>query len=365
MTKDAGSAGSDAAPPGGWEQLIRMITETNSGVTAMQTEQKKTNDGLEKVSTELASFKSDVAAKITELEKKHESLAEHVESRMSDFKDEVLSQVSEEVAVKLREWKEGIKDEILAEIHADNSPGAVPMLGKTNVSAKFDRLLKLSGALENNFCMGHVRHQTPTIRAASVIKQFFPDSGISLGSVQRDAKLVRFCVPPKFAVDFRAKLQEVRGAISGYGWWISQENPADLRAMYTVTNNFLKFAKNDKPALKPFFLTVERGWVFFHDAPIVPVFLIPSDTSKWADLAKLLLPKLQRADRVDWFVRATVTPTHDKFFLGKWIEVMGLEQELADSLLPLISDSQDSNLAAGGEAMDVSNVTAGLKIVKG
>jgi hypothetical protein len=204
--------------------------------------------------------------------------------------------------------------------------------------------------------MGPTKTVTPTVRASILLRRYFPEFDLSVA--KGDAKIVRFSVQPKagaLASDFRAKLQEVRGSFLAYGWWIAQENPADLRAMYTVANNFLKVAKADTLELKAYYLSVERGWVYYRDEPLVPVFLVPSDNAHWADLAAVLLSKLKAANKVDWLTRATGGLKPDSRFLEKWVEAMHLQRELADAILPNLVLQDQGQVVGEEEKMDSEN----------
>jgi hypothetical protein len=294
---------------------------------------------------------------LTDLEQKHAELAKDVDDRLDGIKDEVLASVSEEVASKLREWKDSIKAEILAEMRSDaaspdTESGVSFDSGKSRVAAKFENLLRLSRLLENNFCMGHTKLMTPSVRAPVLLRQFFPEFEFAIARVKPDAKLVRFSIVPKnkaSSADFRAKLQEVRGALLTYGWWVAQENPSDLRSMYTVTNEFLKRAKDIKSELKQFFLTLERGWIFFHEIPIVPVFLVPSDTNYWIPLADALLAKLKTVLKLDWLSRASSPPTFDRVFLRDWATIIELKQEVFDSMSPFFGSQAQPELMETAE----------------
>jgi hypothetical protein len=331
-----------------------MLTEMNDGVKKLETEMKGVNSGLDKVTTELTQFKSEINSKVETLEKKYEELADDVENRLLDFKTEVRDGISSEVETKLREWKSTLKDEIVAELKAELGAGNIaitpPELPNSSVGTKFQKLLRLSRSLENNFCMGHSKMKKPVVRAHQVLRQFFPEFDISIAG-KRDDVLVRFSVAPHASANFRAKLQEVRGAILTYGWWVAQENPADLRAMYTLTNDFLKFAKGHKSELKAFFLTIESGWVFFRDQPLLPVFLVPADTVEWDVLAGLLLSKLKSAREMAWLDRVAETPKADSVFLGRWLEAMKLKKELADALIPLFSQQDGDDQVMGEDGL--------------
>jgi uncharacterized protein YoxC len=348
----AASTSSTSAPPGGWDKFWTMLTEMNDGVKTLQTEMKGVNNGLATVSSELTQFKSEINGKVEKLEQKYDEIAEDVENRISDFKVEVRAELYGEVDAKLNEWRSSLKNEIVAELRAELGSGglsiAPPDLPNSSVGAKFQHLLRLSRSLQNNFCMGHSKMKKPVARAHHVLRQFFPEFDISIAG-KRDDVLIRFSVLPHASASFRAKLQEVRGAILTYGWWVAQENPADLRAMYTLTNDFLKFAKGDKQELKAFFLTIECGWVFFRDLPLIPVFLVPADSTEWDVLSGLLLAKLKRVRDVAWLARVAETPKPDQDFLGKWLEAMKLKKELADALVPLFSQQDGADVVMGEE----------------
>jgi hypothetical protein len=230
---------------------------------------------------------------------------------------------------------------------------APPLMPDSTIAAKFQHLLKLSRSLESNFCMGHSKMKKPTVRAHVVLRQFFPEFDLSIAG-KRDDVLVRFSVSPSSSGNFRAKLQEVRGAILTYGWWVAQENPADLRAMYTLTNDFLKFAKGNKTELKSFFLTIDSGWIFFRDQPLVPVFLIPADSTEWDVLSGLLLIKLKSSRDVAWLDRVSEVPKPDNVFLGKWLEAMKLKKELANALVPLFSQQDGDDVTMGEDLSGAS-----------
>jgi hypothetical protein len=129
--------------------------------------------------------------------------------------------------------------------------------------------------------------------------------------------------------------------------------------MYTVANGFLKVAKDARLELKAFFLSIERGWVYYRDEPLVPVFLVPSKNDQWLELADLLLGKLKESYRVDWLVRASGAIKPDLAFLKKWVETMKLEKELADAILPNLSLQEEVDTGAEGaqaeEPMDATH----------
>jgi hypothetical protein len=233
--------------------------------------------------------------------------------------------------------------ELKAEFSSGNVAITPPDLPNCSIAVKFQKLLRLSRSLENNFCMGHSKLKKPVARAHVVLRQFFPEFDINIAG-KRDDALVRFSVLPQASASFRAKLQEVRGAILTYGWWVAQENPADLRAMYTLTNDFLKFAKGHKQELKAYFLVIECGWVFYRDQPLFPVFLVPADTTEWDTLTGLLLNKLKSARDIAWLARVAAEPKPDQAFLGQWLQAMKLRQELADALVPLFSQQDGSDV---------------------
>jgi hypothetical protein len=120
---------------------------------------------------------------------------------------------------KLNEWRATLKDEIVSELRAEFSSGniaiAPPDWPHSSVAVKFQKLLRMSRSLENNFCMGHSTHsklKKPVARAHVVLRQFSPEFDIFIAG-KRDDVLVRFSVSPQASARFRAKLQEVRGAI--------------------------------------------------------------------------------------------------------------------------------------------------------
>jgi hypothetical protein len=348
------TGGAAAAPPGGWDQLMTLLNTMNDGIKTLQSEVTTLNTNLDKNTTEittfktdLANFKSEIGGKVELLEQKYEELTEDVEAQLKDFRQEVRVEVADEVEKKLSDWKQSIKQEILdelkSEVGADNITLNPPNMPNTTVGQKFQHLLRLSRSLESNFCMGHSKQKTPSVCTSSVLRQFFPKFDISYGG-KSNAALVRFSVHPKQSMSFHAKLQEVRGAIMTYGWWVAQENPADLRAMYTLTNDFLKYAKTNKTELKAFFLTIECGWVYLRDQPIIPVFLVPTDSAEWDVLSGLLLAKLKDSKGIDWLTRVAQAPKPDAAFLGKWLEAMKLRGDLAQALLPLFSSQEDNNV---------------------
>jgi hypothetical protein len=336
---------------------MNLLTDMNNGIKTLQTNMTSVTTGLEKNTTELATFKTEIGAKVKSLEEQFQGLKDDVETRLDEYKNEVRAEVAEEVESKLSTWKRELKDEIIQELKSDMGSGNIslnpPGMPSTNIGQKFKHLLRLSRSLENNFCMGHSKQKTPTVSAKSVLRQFFPEFSIDVGS-KNSAALVRFSVPPKKSAQFRAKLQEVRGAILTYGWWVAQENPSDLRAMYTVTNDFLKHAKTIRPELKAFFLTIECGWVFYRDLPIIPVFLVPADSLEWDVLAGLLLLKLKGSKGINWLERVSETPKADVSFLGKWLAAMKLKQDLVDALAPLLSvqDKQDDSMGELAEELE-------------
>ncbi len=345
-------------PPGGWDNFWAMLTNMNTGVSNLQAEMKNVYTGLGKVTDELSQFKIDINAKVAKLEKRCEDMVEEGEQRLDEFKSEVRSEIAEEIESKLQTWKDTLKSEIVAELRSEMGENPVsvnpPVLPQSSVGLKFQHLLRLSRSLECNFCMGHVKMKKPVIRAHAVLRQFFPEFQITIAGKKDDA-LVRFSVLPKAAAVFRAKLQEVRGAILTFGWWVAQENPADLRAMYTLTNDFLKFAKNHKPDLKGYFLTIERGWVFYRDMPLLPVFLIPANSDEWDVLSGMLLVKLKACRQVDWLARVAGDPKPDNAFLGRWLELMKLKPELANALVPLFSPQEASDVVMRDEISVATN----------
>jgi hypothetical protein len=376
MQPDQATAASSTpgAPPGGWDKLMNLIEGTNTGVTSLQTKMDtvttdlatlktdltKKIEGLEKKQEELGAKQDALEQKQDALEQKHEEFSAGIDLRLDAFRDEVLGEVTEEVRTKLRDWrtelKNELKNEILEELRAaESSPDTSadpPAVCKSAVGQKFQHLIRLSRALENNFCMGPTKSVVPTTRAPVLLRRYFPEFDLSIA--KGNMKIVRFSVQPKAGAlshDFRAKLQEVRGSFLAHGWWIAQENPADLRAMYTVANNFLKIAKSTSLELKAFYLSIERGWIFYREEPLVPVFLVPSDNTHWTDLADILLAKLKEANSVDWLVRATCALKPDSQFLEKWVGAMKLQKELADAILPNLI-LQEQNNVSGEEGMD-------------
>jgi outer membrane murein-binding lipoprotein Lpp len=378
MQPDQATAASSApgVPPGGWEKLMNLIEGTNTGVTSLQakmdtvttdlstlkTDLTRKIEGLETKQEELGAKQDALEQKQEALEQKYEELSAGIDHRFDALRDEVLGEVTEEVQTKLRDWraevKNELKNEIMEELRAAESSPDInadpPVVCKSAVGQKFQQLIRLSRALENNFCMGPTKSVVPTTRAAVLLRRYFPEFDLSIA--KGNMKIVRFSVQPKagaLSFDFRAKLQEVRGSFLAHGWWIAQENPADLRAMYTVANDFLKIAKANSLELKAFFLSIERGWVYYREEPLVPVFLIPSDNTYWTDLADILLVKLKESNKVDWLIRATGAMKPDSKFLEKWVGAMRLQKELADALIPKLVFQEQNE---GEERMDEENL---------
>jgi hypothetical protein len=107
----------------------------------------------------------------------------------------------------------------------------------------------------------------------------------------------------------------------------------------------LKRAKEIKSELKQFFLTLERGWIFYHEIPILPVFLVPSDTNYWVPLADLLLGKLKGVLKLDWLSRASAPPSHDQTFLRDWAMAIDLKHDVFDAMSPFFgSQAQPENM---------------------
>ncbi len=102
-------------PPGGWDSLLNLIKDTNERTKTLETE-------IKGVKSKLTNFKSEISGRMADLEQKHEELVNDIDRRFDDIKEEVLMSVSEEVATKLREWKDSIKAEILAELKSDQVP---------------------------------------------------------------------------------------------------------------------------------------------------------------------------------------------------------------------------------------------------
>jgi hypothetical protein len=92
-------------------------------------------------------------------------------------------------------------------------------------------------------------------------------------------------------------------AVKDVGWWIGQENPADLRQMEINAIRFVMETKMVCNELRRFYVEVEDGFLRFQGAPFLPVYMVPFGKEKWAHLAKILLKILQSFRSMNWVDR--------------------------------------------------------------
>jgi hypothetical protein len=178
----------------------------------------------------------------------------------------------------------------------------------------FKELLKAANARKQTFLVGVVEQLTengaqlrPKLRYAEVARRFFQGLRHTvgpLGTAQSSGlPLGRVTVHPDDVHTMKIRVRDNWRAVKDVGWWIGQENPADLRQMQINAIRFVMETKVECNELRRFYVEVEDGFLRFQGAPFLPVYMVPTDKGKWPKLAEVLLKILKSLRSLNWVDR--------------------------------------------------------------
>jgi hypothetical protein len=206
-----------------------------------------------------------------------------------------------------------------------------------------DRLKKLFSTYKSTiheakttrtFILGRKKGETEaTLPAAKIVMEcFFPDIGVIVTKTDR-AKVAKVYVPvTEQANQLRVAIKSTWAALASQGWWLSEDQPQQLTKLETRARNFIAEAKKhrNKAYEKVIgFVTVEYGMAYKDGKEILPLLLIPPETSmKWPDLYRLFAKRVEALEG-EGLMGDYASEDDDDFYL-RWIEAAGLEKLAAD-----------------------------------
>jgi hypothetical protein len=129
----------------------------------------------------------------------------------------------------------------------------------------------------------------------------------------------------------KLRCRDIWRTVRDLGWWIGQENPADLRQMEVNAFRFIMEAKNVCVELRRYYLEAEEGFIRYARVPFLPVYLVPDDQEKWPELADVLWRMVQTIQSKNWVTRIRGVKRLDRKLLDEWNSVAGvLESQESD-----------------------------------
>ncbi len=205
----------------------------------------------------------------------------------------------------------------------------------------------------------------PEVPFTEIFKRFF--SGIRYQqeepttALSNKLPLIRFVVHPSDVHQAKMIIRDRGREIRLLGWWAAQESPKDLRDMEANAVKFFIEAKNTCKDLKRVWLQAEDGFVKAASVPILPVFSIPKDKSKWPLLAPILLQMVENIRDQDWLSRQKNPKSVDSKLYELWGNIVDPQQASPDS----DSKSSDEGSSSGDdeESDSESGKTDSKKIV--
>jgi hypothetical protein len=203
-------------------------------------------------------------------------------------------------------------------------------------STPADRLKKLFVSYKNTiheakstrtFILGRKKGETDaTLAAAKIVMDcFFPDVGCVVTKTDK-AKAAKVYVPnPDQAQQLRAALKSSWQALGSQGWWLKEEQPQQLSNLEARARAFVAEAKKSDPALDKIigFVTIEYGMALKDGKEILPLFLVPPQTSPtWKPLFRLFASRIEDLASNDMLGDYA----DDGDFYLKWIDTAGLSK---------------------------------------
>ncbi len=202
------------------------------------------------------------------------------------------------------------------------------------VHKAFEELLQDQEARKNSFLVGEVERKAedgvqlrPAIPYSQVVRESFDGVRYKLGPLStarsNGLKLGKVFVHPEDVHLMKLRCRDTWRATREMGWWIGQENPADLRRMEVNAFRFIMEAKNTCVELKRYYIEAEEGFIRYARVPFLPVFLVPEDQEKWPELAPILGKMVQSIQSKNWVTRFRGVKKLDPRLLEEWNSVSG------------------------------------------
>jgi hypothetical protein len=151
--------------------------------------------------------------------------------------------------------------------------------------------------------------------------------------------IIRFVVHPDDVHQTKMIIRERGREMRLLGWWAAQESPKDLRDMESNAVKFFVEAKNICKDLKRVWLQAEDGFVKAASVPILPVFSIPKDKTKWPLLAPILLKMVEDIRDQDWLSRQKKPKAVNPMLYEQWGDITDPPEAAAVES----SDGEDSD----------------------
>jgi hypothetical protein len=281
-------------------------------------------------------------------EKLDGTLEEKIDGKISEKLDAKLDAALEEkinakVRQALEEQKQKEKGQRIKQTSCSPVPSTLPkklsqLLPKpkdkadVRVQAAFQDLLAAADVQKHTFVMGmkddkdtQGKQILPELPFTEIFKRFFNSIRYTRDkpttAMSNKLPLIRFVVHPEDVHQTKMIIRDRGREIRMYGWWVAQESPKDLRDMESNAVKFFIEAKTTCPDLKRVWLTAEDGFVKAAGVPILPVFTVPKDKSKWADLAPVLLQMVEDVRSQDWLGRHRKPKAVNPKLYERWGEI--------------------------------------------
>jgi hypothetical protein len=201
------------------------------------------------------------------------------------------------------------------------------------VQAAFQDLLASAEAQKQTFVLGMVEEFDtkgvqipPEVPYQEVFRRFFGnirfDAAAPTEQVSNKLPIIRFVVQRDDVHQAKMIIRDRNREIRLLGWWVAQESPKDLRDMNSNAIKFFKAAKETCPELKRVYLQAEDGFVKFAYTPLLPVFSIPADKSKWPRLAPVLWKMVDEVRNVDWLSRQKKPKSVSAALYEEWGDIL-------------------------------------------
>jgi hypothetical protein len=227
------------------------------------------------------------------------------------------------------------------------------------VQAAFQDLLASAEAQKQAFVIGMVdekddkdRQILPEVPYEEIFRRFFGnirfDAAKPTVQVANKLPIVRFVVQRDDVHQAKMIVRDRNREMRLLGWWVAQESPKDLRDMNSNAIKFFKVAKETCPELKRVYLQAEDGFVKFAYTPILPVFSIPTDTTKWAKLAPLLWKMVDEVRNVDWVSRQKKSTSISSSLYDEWGDIVDPQSGGATAALKDCSTTRAVENGGGG-----------------
>jgi hypothetical protein len=206
----------------------------------------------------------------------------------------------------------------------------------------FQELLKVAETRKQVFLVGVVKRTddkglqvAPLIQYEDFVRGFFEGVRFELGELGKAQSsglpLGRVVIHPDDVHTMKLRVRDGWRNAKDLGWWVGQENPADLRQMQANAYRFIMATKNECDGLRKFFLEAEEGFLRFQGAPFLPVYMVPTNEDLWPKLAPVLLKMVESIRSVSWIERFRRDfKKLDPGLLKVWCSIIKLDEKEED-----------------------------------